>query len=85
MVCVLHYTISALDIKFPHDNSLGHASCCHQKIIISYLCLKLSLNLEQSGYVVTMFLPSTLPVTWGDGSLMVVVPVTRVPATPFQE
>lgn len=52
-VCVLHYTISILGIKFPHDKTLIHAPCLHQnkqttkkpnKVFISYLCLKSSVK-----------------------------------------
>lgn len=85
VICILPHIISILDIKFPHSNILIHAPCWQQNIFISYLYLKLFLNLEQSGCFVTMILPSTLPAPWEDGSVMVVVPMTQIPANPFQD
>lgn len=68
VICVQHYIIFIFDITFPHDNTLIQAPCCSQENYISCLCLKLPLNLEQSGYFIPLFLPSILPAPWDGGS-----------------
>lgn len=68
VICVQHYIIFIFDITFPHDNTLIQAPCCSQEKYISCLCLKLPLNLEQSGYFIPLFLPSILPALWDGGS-----------------